>query len=605
MYPLDLWSVLRARFPSIRSKLTRRPHCRFEQMPGGKSQLQVTEITAGQSLRAITSCRRNILVIDNNAERVALLTRILAEEGYAIRSIDSAATALAVVNAELPDLILLDISISSPGALEICRQLKSAKPSRHIPIIFLSGAHQMDLTADGLALGAADHITVPCRVEELLGRVRTQLDLRALKTELEQLVGQRTLELTAANERIRLELAERKRADEISRRNHERFRSIADAAPVIIWAAGPKQEPEFLNKQACLLTGRTLEELRRNGWRASIHPADLNWRDATYVRALKYQKPFQMEYRLRGANGTYHPVLSIGVPRILDHSFAGHLGIIIDISDFKKIQEQIFIAQKFECVSSLVAGIAHDFNNLVGAILGEVDLALTEVSDNFPVRENLDRINYVALRASEIVQLLMTYATDDNVGAETVDLRALITEMVLDLKASISKKAVLQTELSPSVPPIQANPVQLRQVIVNLITNASEALEDQPGSIIVSTTCISTDLESNRRDRVSSPTGDYVRLAVTDTGCGIADETLSKVFDPFYTTKFLGRGLGLAVVHGIVRAHGGLINVASRPGEGSTFEILFPCRARQPAGISVSTRSGAVPEPAIEATGEG
>jgi PAS domain S-box-containing protein len=551
----------------------------------------------------IANYGRNVLAVTENAQHLRLLTSVLTGEGYWVRSVDSGEAALAMVNVEPPDLILLDISTSRMDGPGICGQLKSGTSSGHIPIILLNGPNQTDQTVGCLRLGAVDHMTKPWHREELLARVRTQLDLRALKTGMEHLVAQRTLALTAANEALRRELAERERTEMLLRESHERFRNITDDAPVIIWVAGPRQEPEFLNKQASLLTGRTAADLKREGWRASIHPADLARRDAIYVEALRTRKPFQMEYRLRAADGTYRPALSIGVPRTIDTSFAGHIGIVIDISPLKRMQEEVLVARKMESVAALAGGIAHDFNNLVGAILGEADLALAEVPDRSPARNNLDRITEIAMRASEIVQLLMTYATHDRGQAELVDLGALITGMILPLRASISKKAVLRTELSDNVPPVLANPVQIRQVMVNLITNASEALEGQAGSITVSMSRISSGSKSGRQTPAPYQSGDHVRLAVMDTGCGIADEALAKVFDPFYTTKFLGRGLGLAVVQGIVRAHRGFINVFSRPGEGSTFEILFPCQDRLPAEAASSSfqaETSVYAEPVIE-----
>jgi PAS domain S-box-containing protein len=582
-------SALKSRCRHIRSRTLQRLHCWSERIQRKKLRPQLPN-GARTPLSAITTnCGRSILAVTENPHHLRLLTGVLTGEGYAVRPVESGKAALAIVNIEPPDLILLDISTARLNGLEIYSQLKVGTLTRHIPIILLSRPNQMDQAVECLRFEATDYMTAPWRRGELLARIRTQLNLRTLKTRLEHLVAQRTLALTAANEALRRELAESERARMLLSENHERFRNIADDAPVIIWAAGPKQEPEFFNKQASLLTGRTAADLRRDGWRASIHPADLAQRDAIYVAALKNREAFQMEYRLRVADGTYRQAFSIGVPRTIENCFAGHLGIVIDISVLKRIQEQVLVTRKMESVAALAGGIAHDFNNLVSAILGETDLALAEVPDRSPARNNLERINEIAMRASEIVRLLMTYAAHDRGQAELVDLGSLITGMILPLKASISKKAALHTELSEDVPPVLANPVQIRQVMVNLITNASEALEGQAGAIVVSTSRISSGFESNRRASEPYQSGDYVRLAVTDTGCGIANETLAKVFDPFYTTKFLGRGLGLAVVQGIVRAHQGLINVSSTPGEGSTFEILFPCHERHPTQVRPSS----------------
>jgi signal transduction histidine kinase len=173
-------------------------------------------------------------------------------------------------------------------------------------------------------------------------------------------------------------------------------------------------------------------------------------------------------------------------------------------------------------------------------------------------------IKAAALRASEIVRELMIYSGQENATLEPVDISRLVDEMLQLLRVSISKRAGLVTDLGKSLPAIQANAPQIRQAVMNLITNASEAIGDRDGVIHVTT------------ERVTLLEGDHVRLVVADTGCGMTEETQARIYDPFFTTKVAGRGLGLAAVQGIVRAHGGAIKLSYQPGKGTTFEILLP-----------------------------
>jgi CheY-like chemotaxis protein len=191
-------------------------------------------------------------------------------------------------------------------------------------------------------------------------------------------------------------------------------------------------------------------------------------------------------------------------------------------------------------------------------------------------------IKAVALRASEIVRELMIYSGQENAILEPVDISRLVDEMLQLLKVSVSKRAVLTTDLGQNLPTIRANAPQIRQVVMNLITNASQAIGERDGMIHVTT------------ERVTLPEGDHVRLAVADTGCGMTEETQARVYDPFFTTKVAGRGLGLAAVRGIVRAHGGAIKLTSQPGKGTTFEILLPGSGQPPKqDIMSQTRSSA------------
>ena len=216
-----------------------------------------------------------------------------------------------------------------------------------------------------------------------------------------------------------------------------------------------------------------------------------------------------------------------------------------------------------------------DFNNLIGSIFAASDLALAEIPADSAARENIDRINAVATRASEIVNLLIAYAGGHG-ATENVDHSAIVKEMATLLKGSISRKAVLSLDLAPGLPTARVNATQLRQVVVNLLMNASESLAQREGVVTVTTDMLTVGPRCATDRSTDVQEGQYCRLLVSDTGCGIDPQSLAKIFDPFYTTKFIGRGLGLSVVQGILRSIGGTVHAWSTPGLGSTFEVLLP-----------------------------
>lgn len=260
--------------------------------------------------------------------------------------------------------------------------------------------------------------------------------------------------------------------------------------------------------------------------------------------------------------------------------------IAVDIAEKKRLEQekrqieaQMLHVQKLESLGVLAGGIAHDFNNILMVVLGNADLALTRLPADSPVLENLAQIEQAASRAAELAQQMLSYSGKGNFVIRNLDLTDIVQEMAQMLEVSISKKIVLRYDFAPGLPAISGDATQLRQVILNLVLNASEAIGDANGTIAIRTSCMECDRsylsESWIDDRLQE--GPYLALEVSDTGCGIDREIIPKIFDPFFTTKFTGRGLGMAAVLGIVRSHHGAIKIYSEKGKGSTFRLLLPC----------------------------
>ncbi len=264
----------------------------------------------------------------------------------------------------------------------------------------------------------------------------------------------------------------------------------------------------------------------------------------------------------------------------------------------RHLETQVRQSQKLESLGLLAGGIAHDFNNLLTAILGHADLARADLPEQSPVRGHIDEINVASHRAAELAGQMLAYSGRAQLAKAPVQLSDIVCELGPLLQASIPKKVTLDFTCVQDLPLIQADATQLRQVVMNLIINASEAIGDAAGSVTVATRVVTVPeaLPAGAWIGGPPPPGRYVLIDVTDSGCGMDADTLSRVFDPFFTTKVSGRGLGLAVVVGIVRGHGGHLAVDTAPTRGTTFSILFPPAAVQiaaPAPVSPALPSTA------------
>jgi signal transduction histidine kinase/ActR/RegA family two-component response regulator len=240
--------------------------------------------------------------------------------------------------------------------------------------------------------------------------------------------------------------------------------------------------------------------------------------------------------------------------------------------------------QKLESIGVLAGGIAHDFNNLLHVVLGNADLARLHVPGDSAAREHLDEVVRATQRAAELAQQLLAYSGRGAVESRQLDLSREVREMATLLRTAMSKQATLKWDLAPELPPVTADPAQLRQIVMNLITNASDALGEASGTITLRTGVV-------QRPQTPAEPPVSVFLEVSDTGCGMDTGTLQRIFDPFFSTKFTGRGLGLAAVMGIVESHQGHIRIRTAPGEGTSFKVVLPAVTGE-ADVAPRRRSG-------------
>jgi len=285
------------------------------------------------------------------------------------------------------------------------------------------------------------------------------------------------------------------------------------------------------------------------------------------------------------------------------------LGVVRDVTERENatkqrisLERQVQHAQKLESLGVLAGGIAHDFNNLLTSMLGNAQLILDQAPKGSSLREGIEEIEDASKRAAALTKQMLDYSGRGRFVVQDVDAHALVQGIAKLLAASIGKKIELRYDFADDTPLFRGDESQVSQIVMNLITNASEAIGDEAGTISLSTgktSCTQEYLDSVHMDpKHPHGAGTYTFIEVQDSGCGMDEETLERVFDPFFTTKFTGRGLGMSAVLGIVRGHGGLLDVESAPGEGSTFKLLFPASevhaAAQPLGAPPSKKIAAM-----------
>ncbi len=385
------------------------------------------------------------------------------------------------------------------------------------------------------------------------------------------------------------DIRERIKAERTMKALLQRQALILQSLPVVFYTASVEGDMQtvWISEQVEEITGFKSADITSDHffWETHLHPDEKEAMVAKY-RSVLTEKEVNFEYRWRCADGVYRwfqeQMMRVdderGIPKEI-------IGLWIKIDERKKAEQekqnleaQLQHSQKLESLGVLAGGIAHDFNNLLTSVLGYAELTQRKIEPISPAQDYLQEISKAALRASDLCRQMLAYSGRGKFIVQPIDLPAIVREMTSIIKVSLSKKIILQFHFDLDTPTVDADPSQIRQIILNLVINASEAIGDANGVITIRTGrhfCNQAFFEKTwLHDPL--PEGWYVYLEVADTGCGMDEDTLTKIFDPFFTTKFSGRGLGLAAVLGIVRGHKGALQVFSEPGKGTRFYILFP-----------------------------
>lgn len=399
----------------------------------------------------------------------------------------------------------------------------------------------------------------------------------------------------------------REEAEAAMRENEARWRFAIEGSDDGVWDFNIEREQVFYSAVWKRMLGYAEHEISEHGreWWSRIHPDDLEQALDSLGRFLRSEVPFlEVEYRMRHKDGSYRWIHDRGM--IMERAPDGRplraVGTHRDVTrvyeaeaERRSMEAQVLQAQKLESMGVLAGGLAHDFNNILTSVIGYTDLALTEVPQESLLRRRLEQVLLSARRAADLTRQLLAYSGKGQFILQTMDLGELVRETCVIIHVSLSAKTRLVQAPAANLPGVTGDVTQVRQIILNLLTNAAEAIGEAPGEIVVSTGAgpfRRDDFQVLHAPEGNALKGNFVFLDVSDNGTGITPEILARICDPFFSTKFAGRGLGLATVLGILRGHGGALLVRSIPGKGTTLRALFPASSEP-----VQLRPNSTPPP--------
>jgi PAS domain S-box-containing protein len=378
--------------------------------------------------------------------------------------------------------------------------------------------------------------------------------------------------------RAQEEITERKHAEEQLLESETRFQVMADTAPVLIWMTGTDALCNYFNKPWLEFTGRTMEQEVGIGWTEGVYPDDLQGCFDVFLPAFHARKPFRMEYRLRRADGEYRWVIESGIPRYAGGEFAGYIGSNIDITDLKRaaeeserlrqVKSELAHLNRVTTMGELAASIAHEIKQPISAAHTNAKTCLRWLGRDQPdiqeAREAVSRIVQDVTRASEIINRIRGLFKQGESERASLDVNEVIGEMISVLRSEAGRHAIsVHAELAPELPKVNADRVQLQQVLMNLMLNGIEAISEGKA-------------EGQLTIRSRRNPEDQVLISVSDSGIGLPPDRADKVFDAFFTTKPQGTGMGLSLSRSIIEAHGGRLWATGNPDRGATFQFTLP-----------------------------
>jgi two-component system cell cycle sensor histidine kinase/response regulator CckA len=502
--------------------------------------------------------RLRILMIEDNRIDREIYKQCLstaASPKFEFAEADSAAAGIELARTFQPDCVILDYNLPDQNGLEVLGNW--SHESHPAAIVMLTAFGGEDLAVRAMKAGATDYLP-------------------------KRLVNSEVLAHTVANaiEKVRMERRmERHRA--ALERSERRYETLLEAIPQMVWTANSKGVIQYANRHWLEYTGLPLENTIERDWDTVLHAEDRQRTLEAWRAAILSGSVFEIEHRLRRASDRsfrWHLVRAVpmknGAPEGINW-----FGTCTEVENQKQAEKAARDVEKMQGLAVMAGGIAHDFNNLLTSILGNASFAMDSLPTAHSARGVLKEVIRAGQRAAELTRKMLSYSGRANLFFESVDAGEIAREICDLLRPTLPGQVQLHFEGACQLAPVETDAAQLRQVIIELVMNAAEAIGEGPGMIWVRAAAAETDppLDHAVKPELSPADGTrFVALEVHDTGCGMDEGVQMKIFDPFFSTKFTGRGMGLSAVKGFIRSNGGAVRVRSILGEGTIFRVLLP-----------------------------
>ncbi len=534
-----------------------------------------------------------ILTIDDEQAIREGIAAFLEYSDFTVLQAENGRVGLEIFHREKPDLVLVDLRMPELDGLKVLAEVRMTSPET--PIIIVSGTGVIGDALEALRLGAWDYILKPIHdmrileyaVRKSLERSRLLIENRKYQKYLEDEIKKRTAELERLNEELKQELNERIHAETALRESEKRFRTVLETNPDPVVLYDLMGRVVYFNPAFTRVFGWELEERLGKTMEIFVPEEVRAETKAAVEKLMSGQKVPVFETRRYTKSGNTIPISITGA--VYPDQSGKPAGSVINLRDITaqikaqeektKLEKQLRRAQKMEALGTLAGGVAHDFNNILQAIIGFSELARIKHLEDSAFQQDMKQVIKAGSRAKELVDQILAFSRQVETQFVPFEIRLIIKEALKLLRASLPATIEIQPHMAVEEGEdiIKADPTQIHQVLMNLCTNASHAMRDKGGELIVRLTKahkeeVRADLQNDRSSN------SYLKLTISDTGTGMAPEVLERIFDPYFTTKEKGEGtgLGLAVVHGIVKSHQGSIRVESKPDQGTHFHVYLP-----------------------------